>query len=1089
MSARNFHNYRVRHIFRWPRATLAPAALVVAFWAYLALPLPAQAASLVIPLQGLQEPAADLLFQGNPIDPDEAVDLADRGTDLSELNPAPNDLWRDAALPLIDSQPGFPAEGATVRFQSTMTGASGMFRARVSDASGERTFQLFASLDSHAAMARSALLRKLGYSLPSPRRYQKLTVQFADATARDRFVDGIVTSTKTARARWITASADGSLELTLQDVVLEPGQIETSNYHWGAIPDYRLVTGSTLATSRIIRALIVPLVLLDIPESVNLHGTGAAQIFSDSAVLTHPYASSFQTTALEDAQWILRRIAKLSRSDLQSIIGAGQYPQDVAALLLEKTIGRRNSLIETLKLKSKLPKAERALPYDLNISVGAVVKGKLTRETYEGYALRFTYGDPDSPVRTDEILRYLRIESLASVLMEAAKQVNEALTLSSVQDLAMNHQKDLIQSMIRQLESNPGAPLSVPISTWGGPIGGFAVTANRNVVTGDYYGEGSGKAAVQLVDNISVQAQVGYFLGIEGLENVIPGVTGNVVIQRNYIHVRPVADMKEVLKTDWKSLWIPGFMKDLGESLQASMAGDPAKAADSLKGFLDQLKDGEMFMITDTIAAGVQGQVTIPLVQLLASGPIAGSPTVAISAGPRAQAYRRTTLIRTDKGLQVYLQAVKARSLEAALDFNWWINIFRYSHEEKLGTGTTRALLLDRDDGSPERERRLNVSLPALLSSNNSEPLEENFRHYLLNHETRTSRDTVKFLRWRWSGIEEGHLVKIRPPADPEGRYRPEDHERTLYNTRIEHLKGTSDASLLSEIIRHFSKGFSPIPDATGSNPADTLYGTAEWSSVSTEAELTNGRETKPVTLIENHWKGWNISKKDLFRIFDRIEENVGLDIGLIHRDEFATMGRLQLYQLSTSLLVYEEGVERIRESLFPAGGLKDAGAWIKGLESGDENRYWCDASRFYGEGANNGPEAPMTYWQKENGRWVSVDCLRPWMEKLLRLRKKHPGSDRMQQVAWTTSVMDVLQARVEFARLVELLGKDNLFFQIKVRGFKTNVENADSSAEYISSTLGSHRPKEGAGAVRDFAAEVGIQVHELYARYLGEGF
>ncbi len=1072
----------------------------------------ALAGSLVLPFSGVHEPAADLLYKGRAVDSDDAATLARQGVDLGVLDPTSSDLWNTKGALPVTRPLSYPEDGGQVFFQSAMRSASGIARARVyTPGSPPQSFIVSASLSSHAAIARAALLKSLGYGVVAPRWYRKLTIRFDSLAYRDQFVDLIIKQTQTAQSRWVP-DAEKDLPkdqpvVTLQDIVLEPGQIETPNFHWGAIPDYRTQGNSTLPAQRAFRALVVPLTLLDIPENPNVFPYTTAQIFSESAMFTHPYAENFASTTIDDARWISRRIGALKRETLEAAVRSAGYPDDVTALLIEKTVARRNQLLEVMGLKKEFP----VLPYDAHLNVGAVVDGKLTRESYPGYALRFNYGDPSSPVRREEILRYLRIETIASVIAKATEKLNEAITVASASDVAQRHQKAVFEKLVREfnesIKSGKAPSSSQPVATWGGWISGFSVAANRNVVTGNYYGD---ESKAQLVDNLSVQAQLGYFAGVDNIPNVLPGVTGNVVLQRNYIHVRPVADMKAAIATDWKSLWQPRYMKDLAANLTQGTS------TEAFKKLLDQLKQNEMLVITDTIAAGVQGRVTVPLVNLLGLAPLTENPILNLNSAARATAYRRTTILRTASGLQVYLQGVRSSAFDTGLDFYWWINVARYNHSERDGNAETRAYVLDRadEDGAPDRDRRLVRSIQALLQSNSAESLEEDFRPYRLNHSLEASVNRYDLLRWRWFSLEEGHLLKILPPGrvpgDPGTPYDPKDFERLFYNARIQRLNGVSDADLLSNVFKKITKGYSPIPGGMGSDPADSLLGHSQWTEVSTEAEITpsSTRGTSkaldglkppapPVTLVERHWKGWILSRANLFEMFDSLETSMKpLDLGypLINRDEFATMKQLQMYELSTALLVYKAGLDKITTKLL-APRLADAADWIIATEDAAEFKHWCESRRAYGAQEYYGSaDMPVNYTARSGGKLVTIPCLKLWMYDLLKLRETYPGDSKdpateQARIRWQNQLVYMLHRQLPLARLIQTLGKENIFFQVKVQGFKTNVENADTTAQYISHSVGSYQTDHGAGALRDLAAKTGIQVHELYARYLNEGY
>ena len=187
--------------------------------------------------------------------------------------------------------------------------------------------------------------------------------------------------------------AKNNLTMIFQDVVLEPAIIEVPQMHWGIFEQDSTV--DTLQSRRSLRALLVPLTLLDIPQSANMYSFEAAKIYNQGINFSRENANLFNNeTSIGDVRWISRKISNLTRADWTSIIQAAHYPPDVEALLIEKTIGRVDQFLGILGMKSF-----KAIAYNEYISIGKVVKGKETQEFYDGYVPRFTYGDPENPLR------------------------------------------------------------------------------------------------------------------------------------------------------------------------------------------------------------------------------------------------------------------------------------------------------------------------------------------------------------------------------------------------------------------------------------------------------------------------------------------------------------------------------------------------------------------------------------------------------------------------------------------------------------------------------------------------------------------
>ncbi|OFZ18943.1 MAG: hypothetical protein A2X94_13420 [Bdellovibrionales bacterium GWB1_55_8] len=1055
----------------------------------------AEASTLLIPKsqqENLQAPAIDLVYKGQPLDRDQVVDLIDSGQDISRIDPAPSDVWTPAALPASDgSSQNYPPEEVVFDFDSDITASRGMFRARLLGP-GAVPFRLVLSLDSHAALMRSALLRRLGYTVDAPKAYRSLTVRFRDIATRERFLDQLSDRTLTARSRWIEGSLSPSdPQVTLRDAVLEPGRIQIPPYHWG------VVSGAHLKGRRVLRALIVPFVLLDVPESINLYAWEPGKELSKHVSLTHPYADSFSETTFDDARWIVRKIAELKPEDLKTIVAAGRYPAPVTTLILEKLTARRNNLVRLFELRGEIPKAMREFAYRTDIHFPPdVLKGKLVRETYEGYALRFTYGDPESPLRKDELGRYLRLELISGAIRALTQKVNEALEARGPADIAKKHSEDLQKEFLDHIQNKPNQPLSKPVGFWGGMTGGLRVNASRNVVTGTYYGSDS---KLQLVDNISAQATVGYFMSKDGVPKAVVGGSGNLVIQRNYIHVRPVPNLKTALTTNWSWLWVPGFMKKLGKMIEPDAAKpvsslEPDQISNNLDAFLEELKEGELFTITDSVGLGASVSATIPLLALLGVDPLGVGGTFTIGPSAQGTILRRTTFVRTADGLQVYLQHAHTESLSANFDFSFWMNVLKTSIGAQRGASSTRAYLLGTKPKGADEQRRMAIALSALLKANNSEILEDTYGKYVLKHEMPSKSRKAKFLRWQWSGVEESHRVEIQPPEDTQvpPRYQARDHKRKLFSHRILRRSGTNDYNFLAQVLEGFFPGHGlESAGAAGDNPSSSFLGKSRWTNITTEAETTAGRETDPVSLIEYHWQGWLLSKAKLFSIFDRIEARLASldpELRVIDRDAFQDLKQLQMYDIQSTLLIYEKGVRRIRDDILGARKKSDRALFARLVEiEGRESfrRYCLSELQRTHSGEGSDPYAPERELEEimNGGGWFYA-CLKPWMSRAMSLARKFP-SDREDQVKWTAKLLHALEKDLDFGKLIEWIGKDHFFFQVRVSGFRKGQENGDS--EYVSGSIGMVDPAQGVGPFKEIADQTHLTTHELYARYLSE--
>ena len=1096
----------------WPRVIHVLSACVFFF------ELSANAAGVLIPLPNpgkseLKAPAVDLVRDDRtPIDRDEVVDLIRAGQDVSLFDPQNSDIWKQNALPASNEDEfNYPAEGSIINYDSDLPRSSGLIRSRVSSADG-RPFHIIMSLGVHGALARSALLRKLGYTISSPKHYRSLTLRFPTQQIRDRFLDALSNETLADRKRWVTGFSEQSLDVTFQDLVLEPGRIQTPAYHWGAMDP------SHIKGRRVLRALLIPLVLLDLSdESINLYSWEIGKVLSNNLSLTHPYADAFGEITYEDARWITRKLAQLTRKDFEEIAVLSRFPQPITAIVVEKLLARRNQLIALLDLAHELPKNIRKLNVNSNISLEpSLKKGKIYQERFEGHAERFTFGDPKSPLKKEEIARYILQESLASGMKAAATKLNELLILNGPEKIAKAHQENVLKSFLEHIQKNPGMPFERPIEAWAGPTGSLEVNASRNLITGSYYGSDS---MLQLIDNIGAQASVGFFMGVDGLlEQGMPSVSGNVYVQRNYLHIRPVSDTKTALKTNWTWLWIPNFMHSFGNFLEpeecrgifrkchAVIPADQLEAATvskNLDKFFSELKEGEILMITDTLGSGLSGRVTLPISALVNADLSGTSGSLSFGAQGQAQILRKTTISRTKEGLQVYIQHANIEALGFTFDFNFWIKLFRSSFNLRKSAADVRAYLIGQKPEAAADQRKMIIALNALFKGNNSELLEASYPFYKLEHKMPSNAWRARILPWSWTRLEEGHRLRVTPPEDPQKRYMPEEFERFFFTHRILRKNDRNLSKLLTDLSSAiFSSSDIEIP---GSQDASTsLLGRSHWTSILSEAETTPGKESIPFTLVEHHWQGPVIFRGRFFKVLDEIESRLKflkLTFPLFNRDFFVNLKRLELYDIQSNLLIYDRGLKILRDQLLAKKAESDQ-ALYRFLIDIDGNRdeflNWCafELNRRLPDESGDLETSRRKARDLISGRdgWI-YDCMKPWMSGVFQSLRKFPKNAEA-QVKWTAEFVQNLERNLDLGRFLDWLGRDNFYFQVRISGFRNGQEDGDNNrmagqrhgdSDYLSSTIGTVDPEAGLGPLKSLIGQSGLSSYEVYARYLSE--
>jgi hypothetical protein len=1050
-----------------------------------------------VPLDETQSaPAIDLVLDGKPLDPDLLMDLIRRNRiDSSTLEPAPSRIYRNQKLHATE-YPDLPWP-EEVEFKTFLPSTSGLVRAQVRHPGNpEISFQMNFSLDSHSALARNALLRKLGYAIPSPKHYSKLKVKFASAEERDGFLDRLSSDTLTARSRWIAkgdASPDSEATLVLQDLVLEPALIEVPQLHWGILPS------GILNSRRSLRALLVPLTLLDIPESVNLYSFEPARIFNETILFSRPGAEAFQNeTTIGDARWIGRKIAGLSREDWEEIIRAGRYPPDIGALILEKTLARVNGLVKLLSIPG-VPEH----PYDPRISTGSVVKGKATRENYEGYALRFTYGDPLNPLRSSELARFFGVAALNAALNYGLEKANTFLQFSTPEQRINEHKEQVYADIMAHLQNHPNEPWVQPLRIWGGPVGGANVNASRSIMTGTYYGSDS---RIQLVDTLSTSLDFGGFFGLAGIQKAGVAAAPTIQASRNYVHVRPLPDLKTAWKENWARVMVPGFMIHLSKIL-AGEADSPA--SDAVKDFLDALKPGELFIITDSFVAAGGVSAQIPLGALIGFLPSFGMLESSAALGGNYGVLSRTTILRTNDGLQVYLQRAKTGSLELQLDSRFFIRLFEAAQNTYRGTARTEAYVLPEKFETADQARLFQRDIRNLLTRNHSENLREDFDPYLLDHKTKGHRLRFGIGPFSWVRRHNFHKIEITPPVDPASRYRPEDQKRTVIEGQLTRVLGTDPWGFMGSISRAIEPLLNLAPGFKGDDPSSNFLGKSRTFSVNTQIETTPGRAPGPFMKLERAFTGWSLRKSRLLRLVRDLSSQVAQHqpgSTLINPDEFTQTRKVQAYRLSWSLLIYPKGIERLIQLLdTERTGTLQAQQRLIQMTGEDAYRKFCSSRGLEpsaGRVSVTRQEIDLRHGavlETVGDSTVYLGCVTPFMLEIYNLRSRFTGRNRVlfsnetgeSQTKAKIRQLNLIASRLsrygDAGDLISLVGKENSFFQARVSGFRTKDENGDS--DYFSNTIGLIDQELLTGPLSDLASGSKISSNEIEARYLSNGY
>jgi len=1037
----------------------------------------------LIPMNTLEAPAQDLLYKGQLIDRDRAASLRKSGVDLSLLNPVGNDMWGNS--PLTVGPENFPAEDSEFSFDSTLAGfgKETSFH-RINSLS--RSHRLVISTIPHRVLMTQSLLKKLNYNQGDLKRYKSLRINFKSAEEKKAFLDSVSLHTLKDPKAWVLE--EGDTYLRLMDVILEPGETLYQNYFWGTL------TSHFTDGRRALRALIAPLALAYFPENIDAAEWASQRILSGHLLLTHPNLvakqSPFDETSVEDLKWIGHRIAALSAEDWRQIVAAGEYPSDIASLVYQKIVARRTHLLETLKIK------HQKIAYNNQLSNKSVQKGQVIQAQFKGYASRFTYGTSEDPMRPEELVNFGLMKGFSAALLSFSHLVNKELQILTKDALALKNQQKQIEQFIEHIIKNPEQPYVRKLSSWGGPVAGINLQANRQITTGTAYGS---SAPIQLVDTVGVGASLGYFRGLNGLKNIYPSLEAQVSLQRTYMHLRSLKSMGDALKVPLKDLSIPLLIQALGQVLDPKELKNSDAAKNLVEKLLEKLEDGELFTITDTLTSGLQAKATIPLQALMPMIPVGYNQNISFGAGIFGVIYKRTSLRRIndpssgENFLQITVQSVNSATGNLSLDFNYYIKILSLEASTTQAKAQSRVYMIH--SGA---EQKLDItpttalSIKELFETNSESGLLKNYPYYHLNHSLMESNFQFSFLFLQSKKMTAKHLLKIKPPA--ENGINPHKFERSFYTHRTLHRTGSDFFSFLNGIIGALSQGYVDLGGGGSGNPAYTPYGNAYWVESSTDAELTSTEKFQPVTISKEVWAGWKISKENLFSIFDEIDQRmkalraVGAKISLIRRDSFASTSALEFYNITHATVFYQKGIQRLKAHLQSKSG--NVYASLVELYGGEE-RYLphCRDEKNIHQNSQSFPPS-SDYFE---GR--SYPCLTEKFKAVLSVMSSVPSiSQKQKTIEWQNEFVTAIQGAIPWTRLYKALGKDGYFLQVSVKGYRSGDHQARDSEQnelissFASDSQGTIDQDAGAGALSALSEQTKISLYELGAQFLTGG-
>lgn len=949
-----------------------------------------------IPKNVVKTPPEDLLGPNATIlSVGEAAGMAQRfletkaGTDISILNPIQsldtsgfnplaNKMWQDKKYPAeaLDPKLKYPEGEVGVRILSFETQNNYHQIARVqSVADSSQYFRLGISRFTRNALMRAALMRKLGYYMFSPKHYSRIRLYFSSEAQKEDFLESSQRELAYdfQQFNFLLENNKENHSIVIADAILGSTDVTYFDLYWGQGPDpddkdAGLKIYNRMSTYRSYRAVLAAAVLVEVPESINIFYPKIGDYRNGTVLMVHPSANSFAAASWEDMQWITRRIAKLSESDIREIVKLGSWHPELEELIYAKLVHRIKNLCDLFQLKSNFT---LELPNLLiNSATGIVQKGKVTQEIVNGIPFRVSHGDRESPFKDGDIEKLAGLKIKNSVLSSVLSFANSKLDFKNVEDLAKEHSQDLINDFVSQLKKNPFKMPTKEFQVWGGPLFNLNVVANRHLSTGTY---NNSTAPVQLVDNVSISGSIGLFKALDGLKSAA-NVFGlaNVTALRDYTHVRPVSSLDEAQKVPWKEIYVPKIMKSVAEVLKSDKLDKKSpeeKDVYSIDKFLRDLKEGEVFTVTNSVSLGTYGQVSSSLENILGIASQNFLNSMVISADKSKIITRQISIIKSsdDKGgnLQVLVRGNKrpagggtpADKLSVGginFDINYFVNLFRWRVQAQEADFTTDVFVLDYDpyiadhlkfdDEKPSTpglarqikdynyfRQKLAPALRAVLQDNDPQLLYQNFAHkqFSVDHLIKTKETKGKFLWFRSHNFEESHNlgIEMAKPREGEGSDMNSTAQKIqLYTYRRGEMQGKDllgfGMDSLQAYMNHkldLTSGKIDLAIESDPNPANLPFGESYWRTVTAEGDVTpSGAKYPDMAVISHNWGGWKVSGKKFLQIIDQLStqfENTPVSgQNLIDRNLFLNVKSVDFFRISSIFTVLQSGIPKVQD-------------------------------------------------------------------------------------------------------------------------------------------------------------------------------
>jgi hypothetical protein len=845
----------------------------------------------------MNDAAVDLVRNGKTLYPHEVHALREEYKghfDISTLNPKETtDLWKDVYLEKLPKDTNPLIDLDEVNYHSDVLSPSGVYRFNIINEQDGKLYTMMLGKTIHSVLLAKSLLRKIGYQIPDIKYVPRVILKFktdAEKVGFSSYLENIAFAG--AAKNWVIEDL-GNNKLLVQDLIIMDSVHEIYNLAVGVIQD--MIQGRRLLSS-----LAVPLTIVNLAESVNLFKPYAGNKDGNEINLFHDQLSEFQCS-WDDARWITRRIEKLTRLDWKEIVESTHVPKAVQQTLLERIISRRNSVMKLFNIDAE------EYPVDLQVSNGVeLVNGKLTKQDWPGFASRFAYGDPDSPLADSEIKAFTKSRVISTLLDLTVSQINQ-LPFLGTDIAAINNEK--FQAGIQDAIAKSIAtqtPAELPLKSWVFPTLRGQLVLSRNLVTGTYLGTDN---LVQLVDTVGFVVGAGVFAGTMGLPTPITAyASGEAQLIRTYAHLRPVTSIQKSLKYPFKNIFIPLVKKDYGQKLHeaAAIVHDPEaseedrvkKIEEALEPFKEAMDIGESILVTDALSTYVGGQVGAGYKKLL---------TASLSLLPGHMVVSRFHIHRkSENDFQIYRDLGHVGSLGITFDLDSLVPVLSVSFKKSKGHARVKFYSINLNPKNPDVIENMSKLRRAIVN-NSTKDLDddESTKPFILKHAFNESNPRMNILFWHWQWQNSSTNISITNPKGDERYFRRQYHGKTKGKNYQKYVNSliTHWVNLLFERRAGLSEG--------GDNHGFSFKGQAKTRYLTLDEEVDkDGAKLEPFAKLSRIYNGWSIDRENANKILDSLKQRYRYDF--FNAPVLNDTRRIFLYNISLNIFFYKNGVEHL---------------------------------------------------------------------------------------------------------------------------------------------------------------------------------